>query len=80
MKKNFTMSRNNLLYSTIFLSGLVVGFTLRDYLPEDLNTWDKIGKKINLFNGNKSIRITKEEMAKKAELRQRNKQSNSFLL
>ena len=74
------MSRNNLLYSTIFLSGLVVGFTLRDYLPEDLNTWDKIGKKINLFNGNKSIRITKEEMAKKAELRQRNKQSNSFLL
>ena len=80
MKKNFTMSPNNLLYSTIFLSGLVVGFTLRDYLPEDLNTWDKIGKKINLFNGNKSIRITKEEMAKKAELRQRNKQSNSFLL
>ena len=73
------MSRNNLLYSTIFLSGLVVGFTLRDYLPEDLNTWDKIGKKINLFNGNKSIRITKEEMAKKAELRQKNKQSNCFL-
>ena len=74
------MSRNNLLYSTIFLSGLVAGFILRDNLPEDLNTWDKIRKKINLFNGNKSKRITKEEMAKKAELRQRNKQSNSFLL
>jgi len=74
------MFRNNLLYSTIFLSGLVAGFTLSDYLPEDLNTWDKIRKKINLFNGNKSIRISKEEMAKKAELRQRNKQSNSFLL
>ena len=74
------MFRNNLLYSTIFLSGLVAGFTLREYLPEDLNTWDKIRKKINLFNENKSIRISKEEMAKKAELRQRNKQSNSFLL
>lgn len=69
------MSPNNLLYSTIFFSGLIAGVILRDYLPEDLNNWDKIGKKINLFNGNKSERISKEKMAEKAELRQKNKSS-----
>lgn len=71
------MSRNTTLYSTIFISGLVSGFIIRDYLPEDLNTLDKIRKKMKLFYENKKNRISRKEMANKAEQRLKNDESNS---
>lgn len=55
------------LYSSIFFSGLFSGLFIMDYLPEDINF---LKKKMGLFYGKEMKKITREEIARKAEQRQ----------
>ena len=63
------MSRNSIIYSVVFISGLASGFIIKDYLPEDLNTFNKIGQKLTTIYETKTTKLSRDEIAKRAEQR-----------
>ena len=74
------MSRNNIIYSVVFISGLASGFIIKSYLPEDFNTFNKIGQKLTTIYETKTTKLTRDEIAKRAEQRLKNGESKSSSL